>query len=464
MNKAKLKKNLVKSVAIALICTGATAVVYTPPAEAGWGKFGKILGDVIGALGGDSSSSSSSSSSSGIDVRKLSQQKHAVQNPNDTEELLMLAVKNNDVETVKSLLANNKIDVNGVYNTKQVYHGGDGITLFQAALKHDYRDIMQALLENGADVRGYYEFDNEYVSYLTYVAYNHNNYNNALDLIQYLHNWGASIDSQNGYNNALTSLIKGTSYGYSQAVNIAKYLLDEGIDVDYKTKSGDTALIMATDYVWYDMIDLLAANGANLRARDAKGRDVLQIALDKQNLQLYKHMQDVLARGQQPSHSNKAKAHSSSASSTAAAGNGKKISSVKARYELDAGQYSSLVVYGNKILKAFNQSDMSDPEAVKAGKNTFLEHAEQWKDFEASLSKVDPLAGASGYSDAEKKTISETYAHLKASAQVSQRFFRLLAKETYTDQDKEDAMQAQKELTALSSKLVKDDAKMTKMR
>ena len=48
----------------------------------------------------------------------------------------------------------------------------------------------------------------------------------------------------------------------------------------------------------------MAANGANINARNDAGKNALQIAIEKKDVQLYKHIQDINARGQQPSPKN----------------------------------------------------------------------------------------------------------------------------------------------------------------
>ena len=95
---------------------------------------------------------------------------------------------------------------------------------------------MQLLLENGADVNGYYNFNGEYRSYLLQEA---GLWEPRLETIQYLVNWGADVNVTNELGNALEIYIGGiidaTEYNHTYRVDddsyleIARFLLDKGI-------------------------------------------------------------------------------------------------------------------------------------------------------------------------------------------------------------------------------------------
>ena len=79
---------------------------------------------------------------------------HFYKTPSDNQRLFIMAVKQGDCDTVKSMLAAG-VDVNGVY-AESVSHAG--YTGLWWAIRNDKREVAQLLLENKADVNGYYEY------------------------------------------------------------------------------------------------------------------------------------------------------------------------------------------------------------------------------------------------------------------------------------------------------------------
>ena len=159
MRKKLRKLRAVTSVA-AVFCT--VAPVAMPVAYAGI-NWGTVIGDVIGSLGGGSGSGSSGGNSNGS-LQGLSNQKHAHPNPNNNEKLFMLAVDKHDFGTVTDML-NAGVDINGVYKIDS----GEQTPL-RVAMRNKDREMMQFLLEHGADANGYYLFNNNYVCYLVRAA------------------------------------------------------------------------------------------------------------------------------------------------------------------------------------------------------------------------------------------------------------------------------------------------------
>lgn len=277
--------------------------------------WGKIAGDFIGSLLNSASKGSSSSSgeSSVNSILNLSSQKNAVMNPSSNDKLFMLAVENGDTETAAQMLAQG-VNVNGVfYFSKDPYYWG--VTALRKAVDNNNRPMMQFLLENGADVTGYHVFERArkkdyYISYIVLASIEQNT-----ELVTYLHNWGADISSkgfhgwagwgEQGYYTPVTANMMKcrTSFVWSgQTLVLMQYLLSQGAEIDEPlTFQGIqyTPFLFAVDWKWYEMMDMLADNGANIYAKDSRGRNALKIALDKEDLQLYKHVQDLMNRGQQ---------------------------------------------------------------------------------------------------------------------------------------------------------------------
>lgn len=271
--------------------------------------WGKIAGDLIGSLlnsASNGSSSSSSGESSVNSILNLSSQKNAVMNPSSNDKLFMLAVKNGDTETAAQMLAQG-VNVNGVFYPPSNYDWGT--TALRTAMDNNNRPMMQFLLENGADVTGYHVYDRAYkkdyyISYIVIAAANADT-----ELVTYLHNWGADISSKGywdrDYYTPFTAYIYAcwwSSRKANEAYALTSYLLSQGANIDEPLvfhKVRYTPFLLAVDWKWYEMVDILADNGANIYAKDSRGRNALKIALDKEDLQLYKHVQDLMNRGQQ---------------------------------------------------------------------------------------------------------------------------------------------------------------------
>ena len=274
-----------------------------------------IAGAVIGLFGGKKTSGSSASSGGGGLLSGLGNQKHSRPNPSREEKLFLLAVKQNDFETAQAML-DAGVDIDLVAKEGFVWSSA-GETAFMIAMYHNNRDMMQFLLERGADVNGYYTFDGKYVCYIAQAAVGHfTSFGADPELIKYLHECGANINGidtindRYGSKNAVNAIIARAAEFSRKSGDIAsaRYLAENGINLDnvqspdcMSTVSQRTPFLAAVNMKWYDMAKLLADHGANLNARDAYGKTALDIALEKNDLQYYKQIQEIIARGQQPS-------------------------------------------------------------------------------------------------------------------------------------------------------------------
>lgn len=305
-----------------------------------------------------------------VSVNSLTNQKHAKPNPNDNEKLFLLGVEKHDLGTVQAML-DAGVDINGVYGKNN-----QGITALHMALKAYDLDMMQFLLERGADVNGYYKLDGKYVSYLVQAAATRE----EVEILEYLHNWGADINSKEYPSgaNALNGTFDcvNTYMGYKHnAMNKAIYLIGQGINIDnipqkyYRSGGtinsevfgkGRTPFLGAVAWDWPEMMELLANNGANINAKDTTGKNALQIALDKKNLELYKTVQEIMSRGQQPS------------SYVAPSGQGAKSGN---KNQTTSGKTSRLQEY-NSFLKTTRQINDNQYDIIK-GMYDLLNQQEQ---------------------------------------------------------------------------------------
>ena len=116
---------------------------------------------------------------------------HWYKTPSQQQKLFMLAIRDGDYATVKDLI-DAGVDVNGVYESSVGWPSNNpGATPLYIAIDNNQRDIMQLLLENGADVNGFYTFKGGYLPYMVLVSYIGAK---CLDTLQYLHNWGADVN------------------------------------------------------------------------------------------------------------------------------------------------------------------------------------------------------------------------------------------------------------------------------
>lgn len=287
----KINKALVAGLAFT-----AALATFTQNAEARKITIGDAIG-ILGSIGGGSRGSSGGGSVDGIS--NIGKQKHAVANMNDSQKLLMLGVANGDIEIVSQMLAQG-LDIDGVYNDRRYRYGG--ITPLYLALCTRNIEMIQFLLEQGADVDGFYNFDNNRISYIVSAAGN-----NDLELVKLLHECGAKINSRSkdgdSSYNAVHSMMQ--DYRHSISEELLRYLVAEGIDLETKYGRVTPFVFMAERRSsCLRIIEVLAECGANLSARDADGKTVLQYAAAQSDIQYYKFIKDIYDRGQQPGYYN----------------------------------------------------------------------------------------------------------------------------------------------------------------
>ena len=312
-----MKKKLAGLCGLLTAATFMTAALppVAPVAHAGI-DWGKVIGDVItgAAKTGNNGSNSSGSGSPSPGIGNLSSQKHAHKNPTNDEKLFMLAVEKHDLETVKEMLSNG-VDINGVYGTKS-----DGVTAFLVALRNDDRAMMDFLIENGADPKGFYMFNNYYVSYFLIVARDRKD----VEILQYFLDLGVDVNIMDYANhaNAMNYVFQGMDAlmgSTNNALEKARFLIDKGIDVDNIPKEnfhswagsrganysyfskGRTPFLGAVSWRYTEMLDLLAAHGANVNVRDSDGKNAMDLAIEHNDINFYKHVQAIVEKGTQPS-------------------------------------------------------------------------------------------------------------------------------------------------------------------
>ncbi|MEW6737588.1 MAG: ankyrin repeat domain-containing protein [Acidobacteriota bacterium] len=163
---------------------------------------------------------------------------------------------NGDLDTIHTLLQSD-VDVNA--------KSKDGNTALMGAALNNRVDVIKVLLENGADIHLEDKYGN------TALAYAVNN--NSLEAVEMLLNKGAKVDvkdnvikSTSGNPNPPSTdtddqpiIITAASNGQKQ---IVKALIDKGVDVKVRNKIGKTALSIATEKEYKEIVKLLRAAGA----------------------------------------------------------------------------------------------------------------------------------------------------------------------------------------------------------
>lgn len=106
---------------------------------------------------------------------------------------------------------------------------------------------------------------------------------NAINNIESFLSEGGDINSINGDGNTL--LIEASKKGY---YDIVEYLIKNNADINYKNKENKTALMYATDYIY--ILKLLVENKADTNIEDEEGKTALFFACEKGNLETVKYL------------------------------------------------------------------------------------------------------------------------------------------------------------------------------
>jgi ankyrin repeat protein len=157
------------------------------------------------------------------------------------------AIAHGDIETVKTML-------DAGLNIER--DRDDGATPLSIAISKLHADIVQLLLERGADANS--PVINSPPIFHAVLTSEH-----APRLIQLLLDHGADIEVTTGPAN-MTALHWAAAEGMVHAVD---FLINKGSEVDRKCKNGKTAFLLAAENGHTTVVKLLLAKGADLHAR-----------------------------------------------------------------------------------------------------------------------------------------------------------------------------------------------------
>lgn len=217
---------------------------------------------------------------------------------------LMEAIKNsssnrnaNGLEIVK-LLVENGADVNAKDK------GGNtallkAIEMNREATNTNAMGVIQCLVENGADLnvknkKGitpliYSVGDFDLMKYLIENGAKDINsvlrYATNMEMLKYLISKGANVKSNEGI--ALFFKFVSKCNGFSRCddteakeMQMIKFLVENGIDVNAKSTKGTTALMIATKTQKLSIMEYLVSKGADINAKDNDGKTALDMAMD----------------------------------------------------------------------------------------------------------------------------------------------------------------------------------------
>lgn len=291
-------KLMKKGFAVLMLATMLSWAPGSQVSEASW------LGDVIGVLVGAGSSSSSSSSGKSSSTRAVQSDgtdSNWVSALNSDQKLFVMAIENRDYGVAQEML-DAGVNINAVYpNAFGNYYVGyaDGGTAFMYAVQQGDRQLQQWLLTHGANVRGYYgkrsssRCNNSFIPYIVYAA----RYNN-LELVTYLHNWGASINEVDGWGyNALLACLEHQDWSsYENKEELVRYLVAENIDMNQRTVDGRNMIeimVRSSSDSYIPLIRAAAQAGVNVNNVNSDGMTPYKIALKERKLEKAKVLREL---------------------------------------------------------------------------------------------------------------------------------------------------------------------------
>ncbi|XP_028409515.1 uncharacterized protein LOC114532139 [Dendronephthya gigantea] len=154
----------------------------------------------------------------------------------------------------------------------------DALTVLHFAVKKGTLEIVEYLVEQGADVNG--KKTNRWTVLHSAVK------NGTVEIVEYLVEKGADVNGKK--NDGWCVMHAAVAKVAIDVLEIVKYLLENGADVNGKDTNGSTVLHSAVAGGTLEIVKYLVENGADVHAKDTDGWKVLHTAVTQGRLELVK--------------------------------------------------------------------------------------------------------------------------------------------------------------------------------
>lgn len=163
----------------------------------------------------------------------------------ELSQAMFMASQNGHARIVSLLLDKYFLDVN---------YARYGDTLLKIAADQNRKEVVELLLEKGADVNQV-----DYFNETTLANLCRRSSNDYLEVLKLLLANNASVNQQNNYGGF--ALLHAAGNGYTEVVEV---LLSNGADVELQNIPGETSLMRASERKKSEVVDILIENGANI--------------------------------------------------------------------------------------------------------------------------------------------------------------------------------------------------------
>ena len=187
-----------------------------------------------------------------------------------TESLLVTAVRNGDLDSVKILLKY-KADV----EVREKYQRDNWSSITRASLfwaaDFGYIDILRCLIENGVDINSFSADNCNCTPLMKAVE------NGDKDVVTFLIDHGANVTIKDkcGY----TALHRACIIYHDCSPEVLSCLIENGADVNLSTDKNRTPLMTACEYGHVNTVTILIEHGANVNLQDRDGLTAVHYAV-----------------------------------------------------------------------------------------------------------------------------------------------------------------------------------------
>lgn len=153
----------------------------------------------------------------------------------------------------------------------------DGITALMYASHSGHLEIVNKLLEKGADVNATSNIGSPVITFASYGG--------NIEIAKRLMKEGIDIKQRD--KRGWTPLMDAAETGHT---DMGRFLISEGVDVNAQSNTGWTALMGATSKGHLDFVELLVSKGADMNAKNNKGYTAVQFAQSKGHTDIVKYL------------------------------------------------------------------------------------------------------------------------------------------------------------------------------